>query len=92
MRTIIRRGVYGRGKQGGKDVYLYAYGMGPCWQIENILRASYEVILPQRNGQGFIGMPKKKLKMMVSPKMIDKGHHQYDDIIKVFRHLQADVI
>jgi Caspase domain len=70
--------------RGDKELYLYIYDMGPCWQIENILRGSYEVIPLQKNGKGFTGLSKKKLQMMVPPEMREKGQRQCEDIIKVF--------
>jgi len=70
--------------KGNQDHYLYVYNMGPCWQIENILRGNHEVVPPQHSSQGFTGMSKKKLKTMVPPEMREKGHRQCEDIIKVF--------
>jgi hypothetical protein len=51
--------------KGDKPLYLHVYDLGPCWQVENIFRRAFEVISPQASRQGFAGMTRKKLKMMV---------------------------
>jgi hypothetical protein len=70
--------------KGDKELYLYVYNLGSCWQIENILRGSYDVIPAKQNDRAFTGLLTKKLKMMVPPEMRDKGHRQCKDLIKVF--------
>lgn len=70
--------------KGSQNLYVFVYDMGPCWQVQNILRASYEVIPPQNSGKGFRGMFQKKLRTIVPPEMREKGHRQCQDIIKVF--------
>ena len=69
--------------KGSKDLYVYAYDMGPCWQVDNIYRGNYEVIPPRNSDKGFRGIFKKKLKTIVPPEMREKGHLQCQDIIKV---------
>ena len=63
--------------KGVKNLYVYVYDIGPCWQIQDIYCGSY-VVIP-----GYQSMS-KKLKTMVPPDMIEKGHRQCEDIIKVF--------
>lgn len=70
--------------KGSQNLYVFVYDMGPCWQVQNILRASYEVIPPQNSGKGFRGMFRKKLRTIVPPEMREKGDLQCQDIIKVF--------
>jgi hypothetical protein len=70
--------------KGNKNIYVYVYDMGTCWQIENILRGSYEVVPSKNSGQGFTRVLKKKLKTMVPAEIRKKGHRQCEDIIKVF--------
>jgi hypothetical protein len=70
--------------KGNKELYVYVYDMGPCWQIKNILKGTYEVIPPQDSTLGFTGKFKKKIKMMVPSEMREEGLRQCEDIIKVF--------
>ncbi|KAH6696608.1 putative caspase [Leptodontidium sp. MPI-SDFR-AT-0119] len=70
--------------KGNKSIYVYVYDMGTCWQIENILRGSYEVVPSKNSGQGFTGALKKKLKTMVPAEVRERGYRQCEDIIKVF--------
>lgn len=70
--------------KGSKSLYVYVYDMGPCWQIQNILSAVYEVIPPRNRDEHFQGMFTKKLRTVVPDEMREKGHHQCQDIIKVF--------
>jgi Caspase domain len=69
--------------KGNKDLYVYIYDIGPCWQVKNIYSGSYEAIPPLYSGSGFTGMLRKKLKMSVPAEMREKGHRQCDDIIKI---------
>ncbi|KAE9378770.1 hypothetical protein N431DRAFT_325603 [Stipitochalara longipes BDJ] len=70
--------------KGSKTLYLYVYDLGPHWQIQNILRGTYEAIPPQDPARSFSGMTRKKLKMTIPSEMIIKGNKQCEDIIKVF--------
>lgn len=70
--------------KGNKDLYLYFYNLGSCWQVENILRGSYEVLPPRDVEQGFTGKSKKKARMKFPPELRDQGQRQCEDIIKVF--------
>lgn len=70
--------------KGSQNLYVFVYDMGPCWQVQNILRASYEVIPPQNIHEGFEGMFRKKLRTIVPPEMREKGDRHCQDIIKVF--------
>jgi len=69
--------------KGNKDLFVYIYNMGSFWQIQNILRGSYEVVPPQNSDQRFTGIFRKKLKTVV-PSGMKKGHRQCEDIVKVF--------
>ncbi|MCJ1423303.1 hypothetical protein MMC29_001185 [Sticta canariensis] len=70
--------------KGSKSLYVFVYDMSPCWQIENIIRASYEVIPPRNRDEHFQGMFTKRLRTVVPDQMQKKGHHECQDIIKVF--------
>ena len=66
-----------------KDIYVFVYCLGFCWQVQNILRGSHEVIPRQNNGLRFTGTFRKKLKTTV-PFNIRKEDRHFEDIIKVF--------
>lgn len=70
--------------KGNKDLYVYLYDLGPCWQVQDIYRGSCEVIPLQNSNLGFTGIFRKRLRIMVPPEMREKGHRQCKDIIKVF--------
>lgn len=72
------------GNKGSKHLYVHVYDMGPCWQVQNIYRGSYEVTPVRDLNEGFSGVFRKKLKTIVPPEMREKGHRQCLDIIKVF--------
>ena len=66
-----------------KDLYVYVYDMGPCWQVQNIFHGSYEVIPPLNDATSFRGMFQKRLKTIIPSEMREKGQLQCQDIIKV---------
>jgi hypothetical protein len=70
--------------KGARALYLHIYDMGPCWNIENILRDTYEVIPPHATNQGLTGMTRKKLRLTVPRELREKGQCQCEDILKVF--------
>ncbi len=70
--------------KGPKSIYAFIYDLGPCWQVENILRGSYEVVPSKHTGPGFTGVLKKKLKTMVPEEIKKSGRYQCEDIIRVF--------
>lgn len=70
--------------KGEEVLYLYFYNLGPHWQIENILRGSYEVLPPKDNCRGFTGVFKKRLKTRIPREMEENVHHHCNDFIKVF--------
>lgn len=70
--------------KGSKNLYVYIYGMGPCWQVENIYLGNHEVIPPRNSDARFSGVFRRKLCTIVPPEMREKGHRQCQDIIKVF--------
>ncbi|KIW80556.1 hypothetical protein Z517_07172 [Fonsecaea pedrosoi CBS 271.37] len=63
-----------------EDLYVYVYNLGPQWQVENILRGSYEVIPPRQTAQGFTGVFRKKLKALVPPGLSAGGQVESNDI------------
>jgi len=67
---------------GETTLYVHVYNLGPFWQIEGILHASYESI-PERNDYlGFTGKSSKRIKMTVPSAMREYG--LCEDIMKVF--------
>jgi hypothetical protein len=70
--------------KGTKPLYLFVYNLGPCWEIENILKASYEVIPPKLPELSFRGVTRKKIKMKVPEELRNEGYRECDDMIKVF--------
>ncbi|KAI1123529.1 putative caspase [Nemania abortiva] len=70
--------------QGRRELYVYVYNMGPYKQIQNILRGTYEVIPSPYFGSTYTPRFRRKLKTAIPREMIDKGHLQCEDIIKVF--------
>ncbi|KAH7017244.1 hypothetical protein EDB80DRAFT_279163 [Ilyonectria destructans] len=70
--------------KGTESLYAFLYNMGPFWQVEDLYRGTYEVIPPQNRSEMFTGTFRKKLKTSIPVEMLDKGHLQCEDIIKVF--------
>jgi hypothetical protein len=69
-------------KNTGRDhIYVFVYNLGPSWQIENILRSSFEVI-PGWMGDGVSRMMTKKMKTEVPANK--KKERSCKDIIQVF--------
>ena len=62
--------------QGDKHLYVYAYNLGPNWQVQRMFQGSYMVISPQ-------GMIRKGLRMTIPDQMIKMGHCSCKDIVKV---------
>ncbi|KAJ4344619.1 uncharacterized protein N0V89_012363 [Didymosphaeria variabile] len=69
---------------GTKSLYLSVYALGPCWEIENVIHGSYEVIPPKLPQLKFRGATKKKIKTTVPEELRDEGYRQCQDVIKVF--------
>lgn len=69
--------------KGNRDLYVFVYYLGSRWQVENILRGTYEVLPPLSRDLGFTGLLKKKIVMKVPAEMVEKGHDYCEDIIKV---------
>lgn len=68
--------------KGDKDLFIFVYDLGPCWQVANAYRGTTIVVRPQNNGRN---KPiRKKLKMMIPDRMREKGHTSCKDILKVF--------
>lgn len=68
----------------GRPLYLHLYCMGHDWEIENMLCANHEIILPRNTAVDAKGMWKKTMKMVLSDETKQKGLSHFDDIIKVF--------
>jgi hypothetical protein len=58
-------------------LYVHVYNMSQTWEIENILYANHEVVLPA-------GRWRKKMKMVVPPEARVQGLTSQEDIVKVF--------
>ena len=70
--------------KGGQDLYVYVYNLGPLWQVQNILRGSYEVIPPRQTDQRLTGVFRKKLKTLIPPELSSRYQMECNDIVKVF--------
>ena len=70
--------------KGNQDLYVFVYYLGSRWQVENVLRGTYEVVPPLSRDLGFTGLLMKKIVMKVPAEMVEKGHDYCEDIIKVF--------
>ncbi|KAI1104102.1 hypothetical protein F4804DRAFT_206322 [Jackrogersella minutella] len=70
--------------RGANNLYVFVYNLGPCWHVENIYRGTYVVVTPKDGGQYLKGILKKKLRMRMPNRMIEKGDRSCEDIIKVF--------
>lgn len=69
--------------RGTKDLYLHVFDLGPSWQIENILRGSFETLPPVDESRGFSGRFSKKLRTEVPNEIRDRGFRTCDDVLKV---------
>jgi hypothetical protein len=69
--------------KGNRDLYVFVYYLGSRWQIQNVLRGTYEVVPPLSSDLGFTGLLKKNIVMKVPAEMVEKGHDYCEDIIKV---------
>jgi len=75
MQLVVRnRGVH--------DLYICIYGLGPCWQVENIYRVTHTAIPPE--SERLEGGFRKRLKMLIPRELKEKGYRSCEDIIKVF--------
>ncbi|RYP23194.1 hypothetical protein DL765_001279 [Monosporascus sp. GIB2] len=70
--------------KGSQVLYLFIYSMSSGWQIENVLRGTYDPIPPMNAGPGFGGKYDKGLKFTVPKKLKEKGCTQCEDTLKVF--------
>lgn len=69
--------------RGTNDLYLHVFDLGPSWQIENILRGSFETLPPVDQSRGFSGRFSKKLRTEVPNEIRDRGFRTCDDVLKV---------
>ncbi len=68
--------------KGKENLYVYIYDMGPRWQVKSLLAANHEVV---PSGEMF----SKLLKMIIPLELLEKGHHQCNDTVKVFVTAQS---
>ena len=68
---------------GTNTLYIHIYDLGSYWQIENILRAGYEVVPPCDIDKGILGKVRMKLKMTIPQAIINRGKRECNDIVKV---------
>ncbi|KAI0023065.1 putative caspase [Xylariomycetidae sp. FL0641] len=70
---------------GEQVIYLHAYGLGPLWQIEGLLRGTYEAVLPRKvSADGNVeqqGRASRRVKMTVPLSLQGRGF--CEDVIKV---------
>lgn len=67
-----------------KDLYIHPYYMGPQWQVQNLLRGSYDVLPAKDIPQGFPGVWSKKIKMSIPSELKGTGQNWCRDILKIF--------
>jgi hypothetical protein len=88
--SSLKLEVVNRGEPGDPALFVHAYGLYPSWQIENILKADYEVVPPRlsnKNPQFFEGASgkwAKKIGMVVPDEIQKMGGKWSDDIFKLF--------
>lgn len=70
--------------KGENPLYAYVYNMGSRWQMQNILKGTYEVIPSRHRDPTFAGIFEKKVKTKIPPEMKERGVRQCKDIIKIF--------
>jgi hypothetical protein len=70
--------------RGNEDLYLHIYDMGPLWQVKNLLDGDYMVVPKANIQEGTGGILNLELLMTIPDFLVKKGHHQCEDIIKVF--------
>jgi hypothetical protein len=70
--------------RGDKELYAFVYDLGPSWRVENVGRGTYTVVPSRDDEERFTGKCRIKLEMKVPDKMIERGHHSCEDIVKVF--------
>ena len=68
---------------GNCNLYLSAYDLSPSWQVENVGRETYKLILPKGNNKYTNGTYKKRFKTKI-PNGIREKYHLCDDVLKVF--------
>jgi Caspase domain len=69
---------------GEKALYVFAYDLGPSWQVENVIQGTYVAIPPLNDGGRAISMKRVKLQMKVPNQMKAQGYRSCEDIVKVF--------
>ncbi|KAI0549268.1 caspase domain-containing protein [Xylaria curta] len=68
---------------GSNNLYLFVYSLGSYFQVENVLRGTYEVIPPKASPL-HAGRTRKKLKTSVPRELRERGVHECDDVIAVW--------
>ncbi|KAI1157745.1 caspase domain-containing protein [Nemania serpens] len=80
----------------GSDVlYIHVYSLLPYWEVQNIVKGGYEVLLPKKRNFptdrsaahikqfGRRGMISRKIGVEIPKELIEQGEHDCVDIIKV---------
>jgi hypothetical protein len=67
--------------KGSKDLYVCVYNLGPQWQVQNILRGSYEVIPSRQTDLGFSGV--FELRTLIPTELLVGGQVDCKSIFKV---------
>ncbi|KAM6514009.1 hypothetical protein FALCPG4_015192 [Fusarium falciforme] len=70
--------------RGDKVLYVFVYDLGPCWQVENVDRGTYTVVMPPNDTAWSKNTTEKKLRMKIPGKMKEEGYSSCNDIVKVF--------
>jgi Caspase domain len=70
---------------GDKVLYVHPYDMGPHWEIENLLKATYEAVPPMHYmNRNFKGEFMKKIKTSITDDLKGQGQQYSEDIFKIF--------
>ncbi|KAI0487472.1 caspase domain-containing protein [Xylaria cf. heliscus] len=76
--------------EGCVALHLHIYDMGSLWEIENLLQANHNVVLPLRSNrdkefpEGTSGLWRKRIQMSIPREIIERGLNHCEDIFKVF--------
>ncbi|PHH90564.1 hypothetical protein CDD83_3290 [Cordyceps sp. RAO-2017] len=69
---------------GDQVLYFFVYVLGPCWQVENVNKATYLVITPPNEEKGLRSRAERTLTMTIPDQLKKRGHSSCVDVIKVF--------
>ncbi|KAI8629556.1 hypothetical protein F5Y19DRAFT_85859 [Xylariaceae sp. FL1651] len=68
---------------GSQPLYVSIYNLGPSWQVENIFKGTYAVVLPKDETRYISGVFQKTLCMTVPKQMKERGYNSCDDTVKI---------